>query len=127
MENDTVRSFLGMQGKMISGSKSGYREKNPKSLAIFNSNVCVVENERGTKIWYGDIDITKSRENLKGLASELGTDIYVLFEMDARFEHEEKPIIGRFAYKVSPDGYEELGYMTKDNYDLETLERNGED
>jgi hypothetical protein len=126
MKNDTVYDHLGMQGKMISGSKSGYRDKHPKNLAVFNANVCIVENGKGAKIWYGDIDITKSRESLKSLASIMGTDIYVLYEMDGRFENESNPVIGRFVYKVSPEGNEELGYMAKEYYDIKTLEKTGE-
>jgi hypothetical protein len=78
-------SHLGFPGRMISASKSGYKERNPDCLVIFNSNVCT---EKG-KIWWGDLDVTKSKDALSELAKETGETIYVLFEMDGRFEHEE--------------------------------------
>ena len=102
-EEETLRLIsdrLGFPGKMISASKSGYIERHPGNLAIFNSNVCTEEG----KIWWGDIDVTKSKENLSGLAKEMGKTIYVLFEMDGRFENEEAPKIGRAPVKFLPDG-----------------------
>lgn len=91
---------LGFPGKMISASKSGYRERNSENLTIFNSNVCTEEG----KIWWGDIDVTKSKENLSNLAKEMGKTIYVLYEMDGRFENEKSPKINRAPIKFLPDG-----------------------
>ena len=51
-----AEEHLGMRGKMISFSKSGYAQKNPDNLVVFNSNVCTDEG----KIWYGDLDVTLS-------------------------------------------------------------------
>ena len=89
-----AREVLGFPGAMMSGSKSGYRQKYPNNLAIFNANICT---ENG-KIWYGDMDCTKSENKLKELATKLGTKIYVLYEMDARFDNEEKPRIERAVF-----------------------------
>ena len=93
-------SHLGFPGRMISSSKSGYKERNPDCLVIFNSNVCT---EKG-KIWWGDLDVTKSKDALSELAKGTGETIYVLFEMDGRFEHEENPKINRAPIKFLPDG-----------------------
>ena len=91
---------LGFPGKMISASTSGYMERNPGCLVLFNSNVCT---EKG-KIWWGDLDVTKTKDSLSELAKETGETIYVLFEMDGRFENEKEPKINRAPIKFLPDG-----------------------
>jgi len=106
--------LLGYPGHMISGSKSGYRERHPSNLAIFNANVCV----NGEKVWFGDIDVTLSKENLIELSMSLKDDVYILYEMDGRFENEKKPKIERYVVKFSPDGAYELGKRVKDYYTL---------
>ena len=95
-----AEEHLGFSGKMISFSKSGYVRKNPDNLVVFNSNVCT---EKG-KIWWGDLDVTKSKDALSELAKGTGETIYVLFEMDGRFEHEQAPKINRAPIKFLPDG-----------------------
>ena len=72
-------------GRMIFGSKSGYWERHPDNLVVFNANVVT---KRGGKVWYGDLDVTREFEKLKDVADALGEDLYVLREMDARFENE---------------------------------------
>jgi hypothetical protein len=114
-----VKGILGRAGCMISGSKSGYRESYPENLAVFNANVCV---ESG-KIWYGDLDLTTTRESLKLLAMQLETEIYVLHEMDGRFQHESAPLLKNFVYKVDASGNEFLGEKYTGQYDLESLTR----
>lgn len=106
---------LGMRGKMISFSKSGYAKRNPENLAIFNSNVCVEEG----KIWYGDLDVTVSYDSLSDLARELGKTVYVLTEMDGRFENEKTPLLSQAVVKFLPEGGHEvtspLSYYKKFN------------
>jgi len=88
-------------GRMISYSKSGYMERNPKSEVYFNCNVFVLGEG---KIWYGDLDVTKERESLEKIASEMGKDLYILREMDGRFENEnleDSEIIRRSVCKIS--------------------------
>jgi hypothetical protein len=116
---------LGLPGKMISASKSGYRERNPKNLVVFNANLITITQEReilmkpvAEKIWYGDIDITLSREDLVDLSNELQKTIMVLYEMDARFENENRPKIDRFVYKVTPTGEESLGSGLEKYYSI---------
>ena len=72
-------------GRMISWSKSWYREKYPDHLVVFNANI--ITKSRG-KIWYGDLDITFEIEKLKKIAKILNEDLYILYESDARFENE---------------------------------------
>lgn len=117
---ESVREFLGYPGKMISGSKSGYRSLFPDNLVVFNSNVIVVTNDSVSKVWYGDIDITVDRDKLKKMATDLGVVIYVLYEMDGRFENENTPDIGRYVYRVDSNGKEELGESIIKYYDVNT-------
>jgi hypothetical protein len=89
-------SILGFEGKMISWSKSGYRTENPENLAIFNANI-IEKTEKGyEKIWYGDIDITLDYEKLIRISECLDTEIFVLYEMDARFDRESAPNVSSF-------------------------------
>ncbi len=111
---------LGYHGKMISGSKSGYSSSKPKNLPVFNSNVIASLSGELVKIWHGDIDITLSIEKLKELSTHLDAEIYVLREMDARFENENNPRIENFVVKVLRDEVT-LGRLYEDFYDLETL------
>lgn len=49
-------------GRMISHSKSGYKEKFPYKEVYFNANIFVLGEG---KIWYGDIDITKEKKTIR--------------------------------------------------------------
>ena len=106
-------SILGMAGKMISQSKSGYREKNPETLAIFNANICTKDG----KIWWGDLDVTKEQNSIGDLAHILGEDLYVLYELDGRFEYEGKPKLEKYAVKFFYDGGCELSKSLAERYD----------
>ena len=79
--------ILGVCGRMIDASKSDYSRAHPTHVVVFNSNVCT----KNGKIWYGDIDVTLDEDKLKLLADELDEKIYVLYEMDARFDNEDSP------------------------------------
>jgi len=83
MEVDDIfhKHGLGI-GRMISFSKSQYVINNPDSKAVFNANVVTEDG----KAWYGDLDITKDGDKLKAIAAELQKDLYVLREMDYRFD-----------------------------------------
>lgn len=72
-------------GRMISGSKSVPAGQK----AVFNANI--VTKTHG-KVWFGDINITKDGEILKEIAGLIGEPLYILREMDCRFEHEDDPI-----------------------------------
>ena len=98
-DREQKAAVLGHPGRMISGSKSGYRNRFPDNRPVFNANVCV---ESG-KIWYGDLDLTLDGEKLQQLADELGEKVYVLYEMDARFENEESPLLGQAIETYEPN------------------------
>jgi len=82
-----VDRVLGYPGRMISGSKSAYSAKYGTHFTIFNSNVFV---EGIGKVWYGDLDLTKDESKLSKLALTLRQKIHVLYEMDGRFENEDR-------------------------------------
>jgi hypothetical protein len=79
-----AENFL-MIGRMISGSKSGYRDRYPNNKVVFNANI--VTKSKG-KVWHGDLDITLDYDKLQAVANILKEDLYILYEMDARFENE---------------------------------------
>ena len=84
--NLTFNVFRFPNGKMLSASKSGYRDRNPGNEVFFNANIFTVEDG---KIWYGDIDYTKDRETLEKIATKLERNLYILRELDGRFENEK--------------------------------------
>jgi hypothetical protein len=82
------------------GSKGQYRWDNPKHFVIFNSNICVL----GGKIWHGDVDMSVSTTKLRELAKKLGEVVFVLYEVDARFEKENSPELEKAPVCFKPDG-----------------------
>jgi len=118
-KNEIAISVLGFCGRMISFSKSTYCLKNPKNLVVFNANICT----KNEKIWFGDIDITKDKKMLFELSRELQEDVYILYEMDARFYNEDKPLIDRHVVCFTANGNMIIGssykFLLEDNkYDL---------
>ena len=109
-----ITEVLGFPGRMISGSKSGYRSKLPENVAIFNANLCTKEG----KIWYGDIDLTISSSKLIYLCKELNSDLYVLYETDARFENEKNPLLNRAVAIFKPDGSIEIGKERERSFEV---------
>lgn len=101
-----VRGLLGWPGKMLSGSKSSYSKSHPKNVVFFNGNVYGSD---GRKLWYGDIDLTKSEKDLTYLAKQLQESIYVTAEHPFRWETQDQKSLegalgGEFprAVKFSP-------------------------
>ena len=89
---DVVKVFNAFgfyNGRMIAGSKSLYRQNNPKDMIVFNANIII---EGYGKVFYGDINITEDSETLKKIADALNTVLYILFEHSARFGQENRPI-----------------------------------
>lgn len=87
--------------RMISYSKSAYRDRFPENEVYFNSNIFVLGEG---KVWFGDIDITLDREQLQKVASQIGKDLFILREMDGRFENEtlsDSEIIKRAVCKIA--------------------------
>ena len=74
-----------MMGRMVGGSKLTYSQQYPDHQVVFNANIIT---KKHGKIWYGDLDMTLDFDDLKNVADELGEDLYILREHDARFENE---------------------------------------
>ncbi len=71
---------------MISFSKSSYIQKYPDHITLFNANIFT---QSEGKVWYGDLDLTLDGDCLVKIAREANCALYVLREMDGRFENEK--------------------------------------
>ena len=96
---EALKNFPLHMGAMLGPSKSGYAYSHKSDLVIFNANVCTKE---FGKIWHGDLNVTESQEHLHKLADDAGVDIYVLNEMDARFQFEENPQLHKAVVVFQP-------------------------
>ena len=99
MNKDIFREHGFRDGRMISGSKSGYMTRNKGNVVVFNARICTLS--EGI-IWWGDLDITKDEETLKIIAEQIGQSIYILRESDAWNEESvnEKLILERNVIKI---------------------------
>ena len=98
---DIFKNYDLNPGRMITSSKSRYRESYPDNEVYFNANIFVLGEG---KVWWGDLDVTLEKEKLKHVAKEIGKDLFVLREMDGRFDNEnlkDSEIISRSACKIS--------------------------
>jgi hypothetical protein len=74
MENSFIKEGLDT-GRIIAFSKSTYRDKYPDNEIYFNANIFVLGE---VKIWYGDIDITKEKEQLEKELNYLSGQLSIL-------------------------------------------------
>jgi len=86
MENIFEKYNFG-RGRLISMSKSGYRNKYPYNYVLFNANIFTKSQHL---IWFGDLDITKDAETLRKICDEIGEEMIVVSEMKGRFGGEER-------------------------------------
>ena len=89
-----AEDILGANGRLLDWSKSDYLHEHPDNVVVFNANIITSHG----KMWYGDIDVTKDEAKLKEYAEAIGEKIYVLREMDARFENENKPLLEKAVF-----------------------------
>ena len=66
-------------GRMISGSKSGYRQRHPENDVIFNARI-YTPNPENHNVWWGDLDITVDCKNLQGVCDEIKEELLVTTE-----------------------------------------------
>lgn len=96
-----LEQTLGHAARMIAFSKSGYCDRHPDHVPVFNANVCLTAG----KVWRGDLDLTLDEPKLAELARLLGEIVHVLYESDRSFENESNPLIERAVYSVTPSGH----------------------
>lgn len=81
----SVRDLLEKR-KLQCGRILSFGKKSPAcQWCVWNANI--VTRSEG-KVWFGDLNITLEGPILKEIAEEYGEPIYVLREMDCRFETE---------------------------------------
>jgi len=100
----TVDDLMGIPGRLVGSSKNSYAKNHEKNLVVFNGNLFIQLEDRYQKIWYGDVDVTREEPTLIELAKQLDTTVFLLREMDGRFEYEEKPKIEKSVARIYPDG-----------------------
>lgn len=81
-KEESAINFLGHMGTMVSGSKSDYCNRNPGHTVFFNANLY---DAKAVKLWYGDLDLTKSSAKVQALADAMGETLYVTTESPYRF------------------------------------------
>jgi hypothetical protein len=101
-------------GRLISGSKSGYRKMFPDNYVIFNANIFTKSKH---KIWHGDLDITKDASILQKICNEIGEEMIVVSEMKGGFGGEKRK------YEEIRKTAEVIFTPNNDNYEL--LETDG--
>ena len=72
-------------GRMI----SAYKDSPPGCKCVFNANL--VSPMEG-KAWHGDLNLTREGDKLKEVAKASGETLYILREMDCRFNTENDSI-----------------------------------
>ena len=97
-----LAATLGPPGRLISWSKSSYREDNPDHVPVFNANVAL---SPAFKVWHGDLDLTLDEPLLLDLARRSGRIVYVLYEHDGRFKHEQEPLVANAVFSAAPSGH----------------------
>ncbi len=75
--------------RMLESHKWEYTEEHPDDLIVFNANVLM---PGYGKVWFGDLNLTEDYKTLKKISDSLNTTLYILWEMDARFGEETKPL-----------------------------------
>lgn len=83
-----VFASVGLPLGLCLGSKSGYRQSHRKHFFMPNANVFCRSHG---KIWWGDLDLWRHAQQLERVARRLRCQLYVLQEMDGRFEQADQP------------------------------------
>ncbi len=78
-----IEKALGYAGKLLSGSKSMYRDIYPDNKVYFNA--CLFNNNF-KQIWFGDIDFEFDTKILQQLANDLKETIYATPEQPYRWD-----------------------------------------
>jgi hypothetical protein len=84
---EIFRKHLLYGGRMISGSKSGYRERHPDNDVIFNARIFT---PKLLCAWWGDLDITLDNKALQEVCNELGEEMIVTTESVSWYAEDKK-------------------------------------
>lgn len=103
--NTGIVKLANLCGRIISHSKSHYLSQHENNFVLFNANVATRTNG---KIWYGDLDITVSADDLVKWAVDQGEPLYIFREMDGRFENEANLNFDRAVAIVTNNKIEDL-------------------
>ena len=118
MEIQKHFSAFGLEdARMLAGAKWDYTEEHEGDLIVFNANVLM---SGYGKVWYGDLNLTEDYKTLKKISESLNTTLYILWEMDARFGKEDKPIdelIGKAVWNTTEDKPTIEWYRNKVKYE----------
>lgn len=101
---ETFRKHKLNISRMIGGSKSTYKHNNPYHEVYFNANVVTINYG---KVWHGDLDVDVDKDKLINIAKEIGEPLFILYEMDARFDNENKSteeLVKKYQCTITPDG-----------------------
>lgn len=75
---------------------------------------------RSGKLWHGDLDLTLDEPKLAALSQQIAEVVFVLYEYDGRFDHEQEPLLERAVFSVTPSGhtrYQHRYYRARDRRD----------
>ena len=79
---EVIIHFLGNTARLLSSSKSRYREKYPGHKIFFNA--CIFD-KNFKQIWFGDIDFFNDEETLQEFADFVGEELYITTEQPYRW------------------------------------------
>jgi hypothetical protein len=102
-------------GRMISGSKSGYRHRHPENEVIFNARIFTPKKHL---IWWGDLDITLDYKKLQEVCNEINEELLITTESISWYaetkKYSEIEKYGSFKFKPKSETYLKRLY---DGYD----------
>jgi hypothetical protein len=73
-------------GRLVAYNKAAYAARNPDHLIIFNASIFTLQSG---KVWFGDLNINIDLNKLQRVADELKEELFILNEVDARFNGEK--------------------------------------
>ena len=113
--------------RMLGGTKMDYHTEHKDDLIIFNANVLM---PGYGKVWYGDLNLTEDYLVLREIAETLNTELYVLWEMDARFGEEMKPLnelLDKAVWNTTEDNPTKEWYKNKMDNKYKEMQMKGND
>jgi hypothetical protein len=89
-----IEQKLGYTGRLISASKTLYRDRYPKHTVYFNACIFIIlPDDKVVQVWWGDVDVTLDKKIIQQIADEANITLYLT---------PEHPFRGDF-YKVTKD------------------------